>query len=706
MCDVSMVRPRVFMACLARDRTRGRAIVTGLTKPKMRSVASRVAVTVSAGAHARVIGTFGHAHHACMQNSWFSPHRMNASVVAAVAAGALGTCWAQSARPPTLVLTPTPTSTSTPAVVLGQPLNFSVQLRTDSGEPITPQCITAEVTAGERRLTAAQVRTALDTSRPEGAQIRVTTLMRIEEPVVNVQLTVGCQARVTRSFLLMAEPAVNVPAAKPAATSAQAARTSATQRSERRPAPAARRAIAERTPPASARAAPAGPRLQLDPAEPVLSAESAAVEQAIEVVFQATGAMRAAMAAASAAELRSKTLEMSVDLARSEATSQRDLAQKLQTELAAAESASRWVWPLQLGLLAAALLAAGLAWRLWKRPARPQAVAVWRDATESIYDDAAREQAPGRLGTSPTSPTPFVVSDMVLAATVPPAPAPTPTPKPRRAAALAGVRRPASFGRGLSPSVVPSSPPPASERTAPQPVGLREGNEAPRDVSIEELIDLEQQADFFVVLGQDGAAVDLLVEHLRLTGGGSPLPYLKLMEIYHRLGDQAAYERTRGRFNDRFNAYAPAWEAGLQQGRGLEEYLGVVPRLTQVWARPLDAMAELEALLFRKSRGDLFELPAYRDVLFLYALARDLFDRESADTANVDLLLPLNALGDLISTRPAPFDEADPLMLNGGADHGARPTSPVDLDLSTPDKATSIFNPFDPRVEPVKLSRR
>ena len=641
-----------------------------------------------------------------MQNSWFLPHRIEALVVAAVAAGALGPCWAQSARPPTLALAPTPIST--PAVVLGQPLNFSVLLRTDAGEPVTLECITAEVTAGERRLTAAQVRTALDSSGPEGARIRVTTLMRIEEPVVNVQLTVGCQARVTRSYLLMAEPAVNVPAAKPAATSAPAARPSATQRSERRSATTARSASAERTPPATARAAPAGPRLQLDPAEPMLSAESAAVEQAIEVVVQATGAMRAAMATASAAELRSKTLERSVDLARSEAVSQRDLAQRLQTELAAAESASRCVWPLQLALLAAALLAAALAWRLWKRPAGAQFVAVWRDATESTYDDAAREQASGRLATSPTSPTPFVASDLVLPATLPPTPAPTPTPmpKPRQAAALASLGQPASFGRGLPPGVVPSSPPPASERTAPHPVGLREGNDAPRDVSIEELIDLEQQADFFVVLGQDGAAVDLLVEHLRLTGGGSPLPFLKLMEIYHRLSDQGGYERTRGRFNNRFNAYAPAWEAGLQQGRGLEDYLGVVPRLTQVWARPLDAMAELEALLFRKSRGDLFELPAYRDVLFLYALARDLFDRESADTANVDLLLPLNALGDLNSTRPAPFDEAGSSRLNGADNFGARPTSPVDLDLSTPDEAASIFNPFDPPAEPVKQSRR
>jgi hypothetical protein len=228
------------------------------------------------------------------------------------------------------------------------------------------------------------------------------------------------------------------------------------------------------------------------------------------------------------------------------------------------------------------------------------------------------------------------------------------------------------------------------------PAGEREGNEAPRDVSIEELLDLEQQAEFFVVLGQDSAAIDLLVEHLRLTGGGSPLPYLKLMEIYHRVGEHDAYERTRNRFNERFNAYAPAWAEGLQQGRGLEGYPGVLPRLMQVWARPLDAMAELEALLFRKSRGDLFDLPAYREVLFLYALARDLFDHESDNPLNVDLLLPLHEKDEMHSTRPAPFDDPGHAPPDGADDAGGRPTAPVDLDLSTPDKSTSIFDPFDP----------
>jgi pilus assembly protein FimV len=223
---------------------------------------------------------------------------------------------------------------------------------------------------------------------------------------------------------------------------------------------------------------------------------------------------------------------------------------------------------------------------------------------------------------------------------------------------------------------------------------------APRDVSIEELLDLEQQAEFFVVLGQDEAAIDLLVDHLRSTGGDSPLPYLKLLEIYHRRGDKDAYERTRTRFNHRFNAYAPEWDTGLSYGRALEDYSGIVPRLQQVWPRPLDAMAELEALLFRKSRGDMFDLPAYREVLFLYSLARDLLDREAAETGNIDLLLPLPDGGEFSATTPHPYFglERDSVFDRHALDD--RPTAPVDLDLTTSDRQASIFDPTDDLTRP------
>jgi hypothetical protein len=161
---------------------------------------------------------------------------------------------------------------------------------------------------------------------------------------------------------------------------------------------------------------------------------------------------------------------------------------------------------------------------------------------------------------------------------------------------------------------------------------------------VEELLDLEQQADFFIALGQEDAAVDLLMSHLRSAGGQSPLPYTKLLEIYRRQGDRSAYERTRARFNRRFNAYAPDWDTGPTAGRSLEDYPDTVALLERAWRSPIDAMALLESLLFKRDdTSELFDLPAYRDVLVLYSLARDLWQHGGGQGgAPIDVLLPLD----------------------------------------------------------------
>jgi hypothetical protein len=53
-------------------------------------------------------------------------------------------------------------------------------------------------------------------------------------------------------------------------------------------------------------------------------------------------------------------------------------------------------------------------------------------------------------------------------------------------------------------------------------------------------------------------------------------------------------------------------------------------------------MAVLEAMLFRKDPAhELFDLPAYKDVLLLYAIARDLWQQDGSRLAAVDVLLPL-----------------------------------------------------------------
>jgi hypothetical protein len=509
------------------------------------------------------------------------------------------------------------------------------------------------------------------------------------------------------------------------------ARAERAERAERRrvqrEAAAARRAAAAAV---AARAAAAtsissavattGSRLSLDAPEPVLSAQAQAVEQAIEAVARATDAARATAAAASAAEQRVAALERTVEQLRGEARANTQANADLRAQLADSQGADRWIGPLLFALVVLGALAVWLAWRLAELQRLRQA--GWREAAlqgraelsaEAAASRAAAQSLADRPSQQMTRPIPLVTSELMPAAravpamrqrtapawpppvaggpdTLPGPPQPDPPPAPAPGAAPA-----APAAAPLAVSRVELTAEPAMQRTDVLPAGLRAENPNARDVSIEELIDLEQQAEFFVVLGQDESAIDLLVDHLRNTGGGSPLPYLKLLEIYRRKGDREAYERTRTRFNQRFNAYAPDWGTDLLHGRSLEEYDGVVPRLQQVWPRPLDAMAELEALLFRKSRGELFDLPAYREVLFLYALARDLLDRESLDSGTVDLLLPLSA-GLVAAAAGAGAVSPGTLDLElAFMDSADVPTDPVDLDLSLAEQRTSIFDHLD-----------
>ncbi|WP_425259633.1 hypothetical protein ACPOLB_02045 [Rubrivivax sp. RP6-9] len=609
------------------------------------------------------------------------------------------------------------------SAVLGAPLDFTAALRLDPGDVVAPDCVRAEVHIGERRVGPGDLRTQVDSSDPAALVMRVATLVTVDEPVVAVTLSIGCPARMSRRFVLLADPPLWTPpaaaaanpvalvalagASAPAAAPAPAPASAPAAPAPAAPAPAPRSSPAAVAPaaatpparPAAARPAPRPatratprpapvPRLRLEPAEPAqppAAAVASAVDDALQAVAQAASAARAAASAASAAEQRVAALEATLVQLRGDVQVQRDLVTTLRAQLTDTERTSRWLMPLLLALVAMAGLAGWLYWKL--RLAQAERQAVWRRAAAEA--DAARPPVA-------TSQLPLVTSELMAPPTVPPrAPGtlPTPAPMPR--------------GRAMAP-LVPAAPlgpvealPPESvvERTQvlpPQATAVDSG--APRDVTIEELLDLEQQAEFFIVLGQEDAAVDLLVDHLRNTGGGSPLPYLKLLEIYRRRGARDAYERTRARFNHRFNAYAPDWDADLQHGRSLEDYAGVLPRLQQVWPRPLDAMAELEALLFRKSRGDLFELPAYREVLFLYSLARDLLDREAAVSGDVDLLLPLADGGEFSSTSPHPYfgDERDSVFDSQGLRGSDRPTAPVDLDLTQPEDPPAIA-PAAPR---------
>lgn len=590
-----------------------------------------------------------------------------------------------------------------PSTVLGQPLNVTVPIHLDSGERLAAECVSAEVISGESRIPPDEVRVLVQQGNSPTEWIaRITTLSSIQEPVVEVSISAGCERRFMRRFTAFADPpqtgaaspvfgAMAAPQTVSPGSAGLAGNTRALggnpesngQRSNTASRPLAERNAAQATPKprpgpvrraatapgstavaAAARpvkqaagsvpATPAVPRdsqvarllldvgggsqLRMDMEEPLMRAPASAMAMASEAA--------AIVGAEPVAEpdrlaLLERTLS---DLKRDSQVSQQANA-GIRARLADAEAHSRllpWLLALLLFLL---LVAVWLALRL-RRQARELEAGPkeWWASGMSPLDASATGPVP-----EPVSSTVGELVEEPLAAPPPPAPrAPAALPAAAAVAAVAAADWQAASVEPDPHERTAAFAPPAFGLESSSVAGLdAAAGSAAREVSVEELLDLEQQADFFIALGQEDAAVDLLMAHLRSTGGLSPLPYTKLLEIYKRQGDRGAYERVRARFNRRFNAYAPHWDIGPLQGRTLEEYPDVVGYLESIWPSPLDAMAVLEAMLFRKDETqELFDLPAYKDVLLLYSLARDLWQQGGAVTAEVvDVLLPLGDAG-------------------------------------------------------------
>jgi pilus assembly protein FimV len=594
-------------------------------------------------------------------------------------------------------------------VILGQPLSLAVPVSLAEGESLAADCASAEVVSGDVRLPAGSVRVRITQGRDSTeAVIRVSSSVPIEEPVINVTVSAGCPPRVTRTMVLLADPPIVSPTVAAAPTpTPEAPRASATSRPEparpavaagagaesapglrvTRPSPPPRQRAAAPTAPRPSAAVPASaapersaprvaaaprpasapraegrPRLRLD--EGQVSAGQAAVQAAEAQASAAREAAALAEAAASAAQARAAALEAEVAKLRADTKAQTDALVALRQQIAqdqAQRQQQAWLLP----LLLAAMVALGLVamWLAWRLRSQQQQTAVQREAWWDKAGPASRHGDDNDSGYRSSSFRPSSQqSSRIASAPAPlsgmPDPAPQPPADPDPRIAPPTVAAPVAV-------TIPPLPPRGAAKAL---------DESSRAMSVDEQIDLEQQADFFIALGHDESAIDLLMAHLRSTGGGTPLPFLKLLEIHRRRGDREAYERTRVRFNQRFNSVAPDWGSDPRAGRTLVDYPLVVGRVQHAWAQPLDAMAEMEALLFRRGAGaEMFDLPAYQELLFLYQLARDLHQSEQPDDTDVDVLLPISGAAAAV---PAGTITLKPEFNSGEA-------MSLDLDLTT-----------------------
>jgi hypothetical protein len=153
-----------------------------------------------------------------------------------------------------------------------------------------------------------------------------------------------------------------------------------------------------------------------------------------------------------------------------------------------------------------------------------------------------------------------------------------------------------------------------------------------RMVKAEELVDIQQQADFFMSLGQTEQAIEVLASHINHNAETSALVWLDLLAIYRALKRRDDYEALRADFQRVFNAEVPGYDVTPTLSGGLEDYPRALSRIAALWPSP-KVMDVIEESIFRKpgvAGSEPFDLEAYRELVMLYNLGREVVEPEAA----------------------------------------------------------------------------
>ncbi len=514
---------------------------------------------------------------------------------------------------------------------LGKPLDVSIPLSLAAGEQLTDGCLRAEVTAGDARVPAGLLQLRID-GEAGRQRIRVQSLVGIEEPALRITLALGCPVRLTREFSAFVDPVAGA-AALPAAPAPVAAPLPAAV--EQAVPPLAEAAPAPR--PAKPRPHPrpraSGPRLVLDRPEVLVSQAPSRPAPASAPEMELTPELEAQIV-----QLEQTVAQLRADLEARQAASAPAAVASAAIAVAPVPAAAvpvnpphagayrdpmNWLLTLALSLLAGSAAFYGSSW-LDQRARREKA--YWRALQATAEGAAPPPLQPASPGMAPpvaaNAAAPLPDEGQHTATRPQPRPMPWP-PAPIAAAAP-------------SPNQAMLATQPLPAQAAAAPVLSQEFTIA------DELLDLQQQVDFLLLLGQQDAAADLLANRLK-PGGAGAMPYLMLMELCQQRGEPEAFAELARQFEQRFRASAPAWSQSLVRGRSLDACPSVIAHLQVVWADSAAAMQMLQTLLAQGGGPGVasFDLPAYRDLLTLYSVARDLFEA-GLRSGDVDLMLPMD----------------------------------------------------------------
>lgn len=567
------------------------------------------------------------------------------------------------------------------SVIIGRGLDLSVLVQAAPNEEISASCFTADVFHADTPQAPATVMvTPLPDAPNPSYKVRIQSRALVDEPVVTVQLRSTCATPYTRRYVLLADFPVVVmplpdqvpapaltppevvkapapaalatpPAAIPqgdavaaaAAASATTPKASVAKQIKRKKSRSARkktstgvqrgpeRATATTTPIQTAQAEPAKSTLKLE----TLNLPSG----------QPDGLAATPLALPSQESLlQAKQIEtlQSELKALKELTAQNNTAlaqMQVQLQKAQTERVSLQLFYVVLALLF--LCIAVLVWLLWQRyrdqPEREAGVSILSEMAGSASDftnssvatDAAKiwpaTQKPARSWSQAESGTATPdkpVSNAPVRATAPV----EPLDKSAIPATLQDLNHAFTNTRlqeaGNSNFGVISHEEVDLDIDMSSWAGLA-GSDQPDNPTTESILDIRQQAEFFVSLGQTERAIVVLKKQIAQAKQPNPFIYLDLLSLFHSLGYKTDFREYRTAFNRHFNCVLPDFPAYHLEGLDLMAYSDELARLTQVWNRK-EVLAYLDACIYRSEQASAqpsFELAAFRDLLLLLAIA-------------------------------------------------------------------------------------
>ncbi|MBK7049329.1 MAG: hypothetical protein IPH54_00420 [Rhodoferax sp.] len=530
------------------------------------------------------------------------------------------------------------------AVLIGKPLDVSVPIRFLPEEDEASFCFDADVLYGDVRQDQSKVRVAMvASSAPNSASVRILSSTAIDEPMVTVILRAGCSQKTSRRYVLLSDlprelamPA-NAPIVsmlKPVAASGKSKVVSnGTKRasgkassgsnagtfqgdygSGREVTPAAtssmKHAVAKSARKSHLKITSLDSLTEYDPvlkySQELLTkpsenaqrrAESAALWRALnmqpEDVLREVG--------------RVQGLDNDMQVLRALTVKNQGSLLELKNRLQKAES-ERFANGLVYSLIAMLLACfVGMAY-LWKRgrkePAQDQD--WWHGARvshgEPVLTNSGKQPEPE---VTPEVPRP-VITDIDIDLDQDPQefdiPDPVSASRPNHRTEEFSVSEPprVDFSHSMSGTLL--------------------------SVSTQEVVDVRQQAEFFVALGEYENAIELLTRCVQAEGESSPLVYLDLFKLFHMLKRKAEYQKLREQFSESFSTQVPEFDEFGKEGHGLEFYADAMARITQAWpsAKVVDIIEDYLLASPYADPNHTFDLCAFRDLLTLHTLAKNL----------------------------------------------------------------------------------